>query len=112
MMDESKEMDERCLALLHAARIGDKPAVLHIADNISHLYAYANKPSRRGMDNLMAVLKRSYDIAHDELDTGEVPLMTIAAAEEAADYDPAEGKVTNQEKAEAAYHRWRSEKRP
>ena len=38
---ERPEMDERCLALLHAARVGDHEAVDRITRNISHLYAYA-----------------------------------------------------------------------
>jgi hypothetical protein len=109
MMDDSPEMDERCLALLHAARIGDTMAVFDIANNISHLYAYAGmRPSRAGMDNLLAVLRVGYDRAK----TGGRKLGSLVAIEEAADYDPETVRVTNQEKAKAAYQRWRNEKRP
>jgi hypothetical protein len=34
---ENPEMDERCLALLRAARIGDAAAVRAIGRNIAHL---------------------------------------------------------------------------
>ena len=108
MMDESKEMDERCLALLHAARIGDPVAVRNIAQNISYLYAYANKPSRRGIDDVMQVLM----VAYDQLKGYKRTLKHLVSVNEAADYEPAQVKVINQEKAEAAYQRWRHEKRP
>jgi hypothetical protein len=105
MMDESPEMDERCLALLHAARIGDSANVSRIGHNITFLYAYAGlRPSRAGMENLMHILLadkgRKGTLGH------------LVGVEEAADYDPRADKVKNQEKAEAAYLRWRNEKRP
>jgi hypothetical protein len=108
-MADDPEMDERCLALLHAARIGDGMAVHHIANNIAHLYAYAGmRPSRAGMDNLLAVLRVGYARAR----AGVKKFDDIAAIEEASDYDPGMIRVMNQEKAEAAYQRWRHEKRP
>ena len=60
-------------------------------------------PSRAGMDNLMHILaaalqRRRGGFGH------------LVGIEETADYDPTIRKVTNQEKAEAAYIRWRREK--
>ena len=102
---ESPEMDGRCLALLHAMRIGDVATVSRIAHNITFLYAYAGIcPSRAGMENLMHILTadrgRKGTLGH------------LVGVEEADDYDPRAGKVTNPEKAEAAYLRWYNEKRP
>jgi hypothetical protein len=106
---ESPEMDERCLAVLHAARIGDTKAVRGITNNISHLYAYAGmRPSRAGMDNLLAVLR----VAYDRAKAGGRKLDHLVGIEEAAHYDPETRSVTNQDKAEAAYQRWCHEKRP
>ena len=109
-MDDDPEMDERCLALLHAARIGDTAAVSRITYNILFLYQYAGmRPSWKGMNNLMAVLLRAQGKAarHE----GNLGMDTLVGIEESAHYDPSTYKVTNLEKAEDAYHRWRNERR-
>jgi hypothetical protein len=60
------------------------------------------------MDNLMAVLRVVYDHAYA---AGE-QLVHIVAVEEANDYDPETRTVAEPAKAEAAYQRWRTERRP
>jgi hypothetical protein len=109
MTHENREVDERCLALLHAARIGDAATVRTIANNICFLCHHGSRPSAGGMDNLMQVLTSAQWASKASRSEG---LTHLVGREEVNAYDPEASKVTDQEKAESLYHKWRNETRP
>jgi len=102
-MRRTAEMDDACLAILHAVRVGDLVGADKATDKLERLYAYAGVgPTRAGFENLLHVLRTLYTrrIASADRRTRAIP--SLVAVEEHGSYEPSESRVTDQTRAAAA----------
>ena len=103
------ETDEKCMALLHAARVGDLKAFALIVEDLRRICVGGwAKPTTQGMNDLFSLLVVATTVAM----VHRGPLSNLVATLEGANYAPEGNMGPDHQKAEGLYRKWYDWLRP